>query len=299
MNQKPVFFYAMLILAMITWGVSWASGKVLSSMANPEVLLFWRFFFTFLTLVPAVHFVDKSWKIPRGSLKYVVAGGIFMSGYNYLFFTGLHNGLAGAGGVLVTTMNPVLTFVLASAIQKYKPEKKEIAGLVIGILGGLIMIHAWRLSWNDLVQSGNIFLIGASLTWAFMTLTSQYSGKTISLLKFTMYVHALAAAISFVPASALNWNEVIHFPAIFWGNIIYLSVISTSFGTTVYFSASRALGSKSASSFIFIVPLTALLGGIVFLGEKPGVYILAGGSLSLAAVYLINSTGGQKKTSKV
>ena len=295
-DNQSWYFYIMLSFAMMTWGVSWASGKYLSPLAPPETLLFWRFTFTFLSLIPIVYFVDRSWKIEREAIKYVLMGGVLMSGYNYLFFSGLHNGLAGAGGVLVTTLNPVLTFIISSLIHKYRPAKKEIAGLVAGIAGGMMMIHIWQFSLESLINSGNLFFLGASLTWAFMTLTSQYSGKVISILKFTMYIHGAAALISLIPAWQNDWSGMFEFPRAFWLNILYLSIISTSFGTTVYFEASRALGSKAASSFIFIVPLTALLSGIIFLGESPNPVVITGGALSLAAVYLINSGNGKKNS---
>ncbi|MDH4263267.1 MAG: DMT family transporter [Spirochaetia bacterium] len=288
MIRSRLFFYFMLTLAMMTWGVSWASGKFLAGREAPEILLFFRFLFTFISLIPLVYIFEKNFKLNKNAIKFIVLGGIFMSGYNYLFFMGLHNGLAGAGGVLVTTMNPVLTFIIASGINRYKPVKKEIAGLLIGIAGGMIMIHIWQVSWADLIHSGNLYLLGASFTWAFMTLTSQYSGKSIPILKFTMYVHAVAAAISFIPASTSSWSTVFNQPSFFWWNILYLSIISTSFGTTIYFAASRSLGSKAASSFIFIVPLTALFSGVIFLKETPGLYIIFGGALSLTAVYLLN-----------
>lgn len=295
MTQKPALFYALLVVAMMTWGISWASGKFVSGQAIPEVLLFWRFLFTVIGLIPVVYLFEKGWKIGRESLIYVIVGGIIMSFYNYLFFQGLRSGLAGAGGVLVTTMNPLFTFVITSVLLKYRPVKKEIAGLLLGLAGGLIMIRFWRLSVHDLIASGNLFLVGASLIWVYMTLVSQYAGKSVSALKFSLYVHGVAALISFFLASTSDWTGVFQFSSAFWLNILYLSIISTTFGTTVYFAASQKLGSKVASSFIFIVPLTALLSGILFLEETPDTVLLGGGSLSLMAVYLLNSTKGNKR----
>jgi drug/metabolite transporter (DMT)-like permease len=74
----------------------------------------------------------------------------------------------------------------------------------------------------------------------------------------------------------------------FWISLFYIAVISTTFGTTVYLYASSKLGSSRASSFIFLVPATALFSSWLFLSEVPAWTTLAGGALAVAAVYTIN-----------
>lgn len=274
---------------MIIWGGGWASGKQIAGLTGLAVLLFWRFLFTFLGLIPLVYLFEKNLKIHKKAVVFVVGGGLIMSVYNYFFFQGLRNGLAGAGGVLVTTLNPVLTFLLSSLITRHRLTKREAIGLTLGLLGGLVMIKIWRLSFNELILSGNLFFVLASISWACMTLISQYSAKVISAPKFSLYVHGIAALLSFSIAFNDDWTGVLRFSGVFWLNIFYLSIISTAFGTTLYFAASQKLGSKTASSFIFIVPASALLCGIIFLKESADIVLLCGGGLSLAAVYLINA----------
>ncbi len=55
--------------------------------------------------------------------------------------------------------------------------------------------------------------------------------------------------------------------------------------------ASSRLGSRRAGSFDFIVPTSALLFSWFFLGDVPGVSTVAGGVLTVSAVYLINRKG--------
>jgi drug/metabolite transporter (DMT)-like permease len=76
----------------------------------------------------------------------------------------------------------------------------------------------------------------------------------------------------------------------FWMNMFYLSLVSTTFGTTMYFHASAKLGSAKASSYIFLVPFTALLGSWFFLKENPTWTIIAGGFFAVLAVYFINGS---------
>jgi membrane-associated phospholipid phosphatase len=73
----------------------------------------------------------------------------------------------------------------------------------------------------------------------------------------------------------------------YWFNILYLGVISNAFATTVYFYAVSKLGSARASSYIFIVPATALLMASVYLHEPVKMTTVTGGLIALIAVAML------------
>ena len=64
-----------------------------------------------------------------------------------------------------------------------------------------------------------------------------------------------------------NLLLVFKFDLTFWVNLILLSVFAMALGTSIYFYASTELGPGKASSFIFLVPLTAILFSMYFLRE--------------------------------
>jgi drug/metabolite transporter (DMT)-like permease len=69
---------------------------------------------------------------------------------------------------------------------------------------------------------------------------------------------------------------------------VFLSVISSNFATTIYFIAAERLGSYRTSSFVFLVPSSAMLLSWLFLGEVPEPSTIIGGAIAISAVYLIN-----------
>ncbi len=93
------------------------------------------------------------------------------------------------------------------------------------------------------------------------------------------------------PAFLYVWELGGHF----WLSLFYLSVISTTFGTTVYFYAATRLGSDIASSFIFIVPLSAYISSLFIMDELFQIPVIVGGGFAIIAVYLINSGKRQIK----
>ena len=61
-----------------------------------------------------------------------------------------------------------------------------------------------------------------------------------------------------------------------------------SIGTSIYIIASAKLGPVKSSTFIFSVPLIAMLTAHFVLGEYIGLNIYFGGFISIIAIILIN-----------
>ena len=76
-------------------------------------------------------------------------------GYNYNYLKGTQIGMAGLGGVIVPTLSPLVTSILAIATFNQKVHKKDMIGFLFGIVGGLILLEIWRFNFQDLSKSGN------------------------------------------------------------------------------------------------------------------------------------------------
>ncbi|TKJ39988.1 hypothetical protein CEE37_09640 [candidate division LCP-89 bacterium B3_LCP] len=278
----------LLFLTMIIWGATWTSAKLITYMAAPEVIIFWRFFFTFLSMIPVLLFLRRSIRINRKSLFLIILGSIFIVSYNKCFFLGLRYGYANVGGVLVTTMNPILIYLFSIIIFWNHISRMALIGLVMGFLGGAVLLEAWSINFERLVSSGNAYFLLASTSWALLTLTSEKCKGSTSPLIFSFYVFGLAALIDFVLALPLGIWDVFNEGWLFWSNLLFLSVGATTIATTIYFAASSRLGSQRAGSFIFLVPTSAVLISWIVLDERIKMTTIIGGILALIAVYLIN-----------
>ncbi|TGL09091.1 DMT family transporter [Leptospira levettii] len=295
MNIK---FLLLLILAMVSWGFSWPIAKMIAGSVPVPVLVFWRFLATFLSVIPILFVMRLPIRLKSGKDYWnVFIGGIIYTLYNQFFFLGLKNGLPGAGGVLVTTLNPIVTFFIVFLVQKKSISKRQVLGLFFGFIGGLVILQVWKISIDYLLLSGNLFFLLCSFVWATLSLNSQKTGKSMSPITYSFYVYGVGSILELL----FCWNDpnfwkVWDFGYTFWFAIFYLTVISTTFGTTVYFYAATRLGSEIASSFIFIVPLSAYLSSYLILDEVVQIPVIIGGALAMLAVYLINSKHKKKET---
>ena len=286
-QQHKTYIY--LVLVMMVWGSSWTVGKMVTSSAPADTLVFWRFLFTAVSLVPFIFIFRQTCAVSALTLAWLTLGGAILFLYNVCFFSGLHNGLAGAGGMLVTTMNPILTYFLTAVLLKQKSKPRQIIALASGFTGGLIMLQIWKFSLADLLKSGNLLFLVASLLWAFLTLISNRLQKSIHFIVYSFYIYTFATLFSLI--STLVTGNISSTPgdAVFWLDVIYLSLIVTSVATTFYFLCTSRLGSRQASSFIFIVPVSAVFLSWLILNEVPSIPTLIGGAMTITAVLLINS----------
>jgi drug/metabolite transporter (DMT)-like permease len=197
-------------------------------------------------------------------------------------------GKAGAGGVLVTILNPIMSYLLMLIISRRKPAKNEAVGLMIGMIAGAILLQLWNPSVH-IFTSGNIYFLLASLSWAVLSIFTSKSSKYGSPLAFSLWMYGICTILLLLITSHSEIISVLETGDVyFWGNLFFSATITTALATTFYFVATTKLGASKASSFIFLVPFSAAIGSWVFLGEVPQWHTVIGGMLGIAAVYIIN-----------
>lgn len=275
-------------MTMATWGLSWTNGKILSEYCPSSILAFWRFFLSSIFMIPVLLVSKKSVKVNGEGLKYIIIGSILIFSYNIFFFMGTNLGYANVGGVFVPTLNPIITFILSILFFRVKIFTKDSIGLVFGIIGGIIVLEAWNLSNGQMTANGNLFFLFASISWGIMSIVSGKSHDKIDTLTFSFWVYFIASLFCLLVNINNNILVVIEFDFIFWFNIITLSIGAQVFGTTVYFIATTKLGPPKASSFIFLVPITAPIFSMFLIGEELRINTVIGGLMTMTAVYLIN-----------
>jgi drug/metabolite transporter (DMT)-like permease len=287
-KSDALFLYGMLA-SMLCWGLSWASGKVIAGYGEAESVALLRAATSFGSLLILLALFKLPLMIRAQGLPMLIGAGLSLSIYNVLFLKGLFLGKAGAGGVLVTTLNPIISYVIALLVARRRPSKKEGIGLLLGLVAGAVLLQVWH-DWHQLFQSGNLYFVGCSFTWAILSLFTSKSSQYGSPISFSLWIYGLSTIAMLIytqPADNLALLQNGDF--LFWANMMFGSTITTALATTFYFVATSRLGASKASSFIFMVPLAAALGSWVFLSEVPQWYTVVGGILGIGAVYILNA----------
>lgn len=278
-----------MVFAMVTWGYSWVGAKILGPYGHVSTKIFLRFIFASVALIPILLKYHIPFKIDKKGFMFILWNSISLCFYNYFYFKSTHMGLAGVGGVLVTTLNPILTSLFVfSFLDRSSAKLKEIVGLIMGLTGGSIIMRLWEMDIALMISSGNIFYILASCSWVSVTITSQKSKNHIHFLTYSFWSFLIASLFSLFFCEIESISQTMNYDWIYWLNIFLLSIVVMSFANTMYFFASSKIGAVKASSFIFVVPLTAIIFSKIILNEQVLYTTVLGGVLSVIAVYLIN-----------
>lgn len=286
-NKENQFLIGMLV-SMFCWGLSWASGKVLSSYGATTSIAALRLSITFIALLGILFFLKEKMKVSSDGWLSLLAASVCMTGYNYLFFEGLNQGKAGAGGVLVTTLNPIISYGIMLLVSFRRPTKNETIGLIIGVIAGAVLLKIWD-NWQGILSSGNLYFVMATFTWAILSLFTAKSSRYGSPIAYSLWMYGVCSVLMLALTSVSSNRSLYEASdALFWMNMFFSAVVTTAFATTFFFVATARLGAGKASSFIFLVPFSAALGSWIFLMEVPQNHTIIGGLLGIAAVYILN-----------
>ena len=273
-------------LAMISWAIAWTNAKIVNEYLSFYNLIFLRFFIGFVSIYPLIIKKNNIKVLTFQNLKFIIPASIIFYIYNLFFFMGTHYGYAGKGAVLVTTLNPIITFFIMSIIQK-KINNKEVGGILLGILGGLFIMNVFNEGFSNIFHINNIFFLICALTWGINTVVTNYGQKDIHPFQFIFFCYLFTAILS-LPFSNLMTIDFSNLDYRFYFNFSIVSLGAMSFGTSIYLYATPKLGPIKASAFIFSVPFIALGTANIFLGEPITQNVVIGGIISLVAIYIIN-----------
>lgn len=279
---------------MIAWGSSWVNAKVLSSYINEYEMIFLRNFFTIVTLIPVLIATKKYFYINKKSLALAVLASVVMIVYMKCYFLGTKFGTASLGGALVTTLIPINTFLIMALFFGKKILKKDFIALSIGALGVLTILNVWSFSYEQIFSTQNIYFLFASILWPILTIVSSKAIGT-SPIVFSFYIYVISGIMVLIFFMDIDQMPFSTFDAIFWLNILSLSVVSTTFGTSLYFIGIEKLGASEVSSFIFLVPFAAISLSAIFLDEKISISIIIGTLLTIVAVKNLNNIQFRRK----
>tara|TARA_B100000700_G_scaffold194555_1_gene214253 strand:- start:52 stop:885 length:834 start_codon:yes stop_codon:yes gene_type:complete len=273
-------------LAMFSWAVAWTNAKIVNEYLSFYNLIFLRFLVGFVSLYPFIAKKDNLKVLTIQNLKYIIPASLIFFVYNISFFMGTHYGYAGRGAVLVTTLNPIITFIIMSAIYK-KINNKDVLGIILGLLGGLIILDVYNEGFYHILNPNNIFFIICAITWGVNTVITNYGQKNINSYQFIFYCYLFTTILS-IPFIDIKNMLSANLDLRFYLNFLIVSLGAMSFGTSVYMYATPKLGPIKASVFIFSVPFLALGTAYIFLNEQITLNVIIGGLFSLIAIYLVN-----------
>ncbi len=293
-EKNKNIFYILLFIAMIGWGASWVNAKVLSTYINEFEMIFIRYAITILSMIPVIWYMKLSFKIDWKSLLLALLTSIVFIVYLKYYFLGTKLGTASLGGAFVTTLVPIITFVMLVLLGTKKFVKKDVFALTLGAVGVLTILDIWNSSFEELFNQANVYFVFAAFGWAILTILSSKSTR-VSPIIFTFYLYVITVIIDALFLVDFAKIQVQSFDNVFWLNVFVITIVASTFSNTIYFLGVEKLGTAEVSSFIFLVPFSAIGLSAIFLGEELRYTMILGTILTILAVKILNNISFRKK----
>ncbi len=270
-----------LLLTMILWGSAAVFLRTLALSLSPENSLALRNAI-FIPINIAGLALFGTWRIRREHWRpFLIAGLVGMGGYSWFVNAGF--ALVPAGlGTIINMAQPIMIALLAWAILHEKPSPWIWLGVGVAITGAVVLF------WDDITAAvplrGVIFLLISCAGWAVYAIYAKpllQSYDTFTVTAVTILIAApmlIAAASEPLPvlAARLSLRQ--------WLEILYLVVPCGILGVMMWNYGAKHLSSAATGSFLYLIPVIAVICGALMLDEPITVNILMGGALILAGV---------------
>ena len=202
---------------------------------------------------------------------------------------------SGSAAVLVY-LQPILVGLLAWPILGETLTVAKITGLLLGF-SGIVAVSAGSLSGAAGALSPLGVTLGAvsALCWALGTVFfKKYEARVSTLWAVAVPFVAGGAVLTAFGLSVEEWGEIT-WNTPFVASILYSGLVGISLAWVIWFALVRAGEASQVASYIFVVPLTAVLIGVLFLDEPLGYTLLIGAAFVVSGIYLVNREPRSKK----
>jgi drug/metabolite transporter (DMT)-like permease len=274
---------AQLILLAMIWGASFLFQRMAVPELGPNIVAFARLLLGALVLVLLAMLLRKPLLLKQNGRDYIRIG-LFNSALPFWLFAFASLSLPAGVNAVLNAMVPLFA-VLLQWWRGTRPSREKLAGVLMGIVGVCLIVGFGGIPLNLMSIAGFLagLLAAACYAWSAVEIRTTFANTdpmvvaTGSLLGSSLVL----LPTLFISTPAALWDG----PA--WLAVLPLGVLCTGLAYMLYFRLLRDIGSTYAVMVTLLVPIFALLWGVLFLSEHPTAMNLLGTALVLISMALI------------
>jgi len=289
MTQVSTRDWILIGLLSAIWGGSFLFGRILMLEWPPFTVTFLRVFIAAIFLWLFVKATKRSFPADGTLIMAIIIMGILNNVIPFSLIligqTEIGSGLAS----VINAMTPIWTLIIANSFTSdEKFTANRITGIIFGFLGVMTLIG------TDIIQGltasawAQGTVLGATISYGFASVWGKRFKSHDPILISTGQL--TASSIIMLPLIfmleeplALNTPSLEMIIA-----MIGLSVLCTAFAYVLFFKILSSAGATNVSLVTFLVPVSAILLGIIWLGEVLTLSNIAGMALIIIGLMMID-----------
>lgn len=280
--------WLLLILLSVLWGASFFFGSVALRELPPTTVVLVRVAMAAALLFPL-------FKIRGGTLPTSLAGWMpfFVMGLlnNIIPFSLTLAGQLRISSGLASVLNattPLFTVLLMASFGDERLIARRIVGVIIGLVG-VIVLRGPGIVQSESETIGMLLCLGAAVSYGFSGLWGRRKFNGVAPLTSSTCQLICSSVAMAVIAAAVDQPWQLPMPsATTWAALIGLAALSTSLAYVVFYQVLARSGATNVMLVTLLIPVTAILLGVLVLGEPLTAREIVGALVIASALLVID-----------
>jgi drug/metabolite transporter (DMT)-like permease len=268
-KSKSQSWLGLYIALGIVWGCSFIFIKLGLEFLTPFGVAFGRCAFGALALLVYLKFKGMSLVRDRKMIGHLWVVALLLNVIPGIFFAWAETEVTSILAGIINAVTPLMTLIAIIVVSRNEPPTKpQVIGLLIGFIGVLTVLGAWK-------------GLGDNPLWAILVLLAAVTCYGFSFPYSRRYILPAQLAPEVMAATQVSLGAITLLPLFLIDGIakdeyrigpvlamIALGVFGSGFAYIWNFTIMRAAGSAIASSVTYVTPVVAVAVGLIFLQEK-------------------------------
>ncbi|MDF2372179.1 MAG: DMT family transporter [Rhizobiaceae bacterium] len=289
-NVISIMTWVLLLTLGLLWGGSFFFARMAVEHVPPLTLVFLRVFLAAVALHLYLRGKRDLYTILAQRWRAFLMLGLLNNAIPFtLLFFGQRQMGAGLASILNAT-TPIWTVIIANMVtDDEKMTVPKIVGCLLGLAGMLLLIGPSAISGFGAPVWAQLAIILAAISYGFAVIYAKRFKGTPPVVTATGQLTA-SSLIMLPVILLLDQPWTLEMPPVrILLVILSLAVLSTSIAYILYFRIVSSAGATNASLVTLLVPPSAILLGVIFLGER--MTLLSLGGLALIGLGLLTIDG--------
>lgn len=249
-----------------------------------------RVIFAGLVMVVFLIFSPKDRVGIREKWKTLTVVGLFSAAIPFILFSFSAQSVNAGVLAVLNAAVPMMSGFIASTFFNEKLAKKQILGLIIGVVGVVILMSENLFAEQGAENLGSKLLpmgyallgavgyaVGANVTRNYLEEISPVAITAGSL---------IIASLVMLPVAIYNFPYGATISLKAWGSVICIGVFSTAIALVFMNQLIKSIGPMQATSITLVIPIFAIILGYLLLGEALDIGAIIGSVVILIGTYL-------------
>jgi len=277
----------LLAFLILTWGANWPLTKYALHFIPPILFSGLRTLLGGLALLAVALPRYKELRLRSTLPIYAISAVVNVMcyyGFQTVGLAYLPSGLFSA----IVFLQPVLVGVFAWMWLGESMSRSKLSGLLLGFFGvGVICTGAGGLA-GHISWEGIALALASALTWALGTIyVKKVSPRVDPIWLVTMQLLIGGSAMTGAGSAFESWSDIVWTPS-FVAALLFIAILVIAAGWIVFYKLMDSGEAGKVASFTFLIPLSAIGMGAMFLNEPLTPTLLAGLLLIVSGIFLVN-----------